>query len=59
MFRFLQTVLNCNSRPFAGAKYRDIYPKEFYDRMVRRNLCVRETFEMLHYGAIAGLQVRS
>ena len=23
------------------AKYRDIYPKEFYDRMVRRNLCVR------------------
>ena len=23
------------------AKYRDIYPKEFYDRIVKRNLCVK------------------
>lgn len=41
------------------ARYRDIYPPEFYDRITARGLCVAPpSFTVRHYAAMAELKVK-
>ena len=41
------------------AKFRDVYPQEFYQKIINRGLCIngQKVFDILHYGAIAELKV--
>lgn len=41
------------------ARYRDIYPPAFYDRITVRGLCVAPpSFTVCHYAAMAELKVK-